>query len=47
MTLAYLFEILYGNKFGSGLHGADLTPPDMIGILKVFVWQAHTAENQS
>ena len=37
MTLVYLFELLYGIKFGSGLHGADLTPPDMIGILKASV----------
>jgi len=35
MTCIYLFEILYGIKFGSGLHGVDLTPPDMVGILKV------------
>jgi hypothetical protein len=35
MTLVYLFEILYGIKFGSGLHGKDLTPPDMVGNLKV------------
>ncbi|PMD46691.1 hypothetical protein L207DRAFT_561974 [Hyaloscypha variabilis F] len=35
MTCIYLFEILYGIKFGSGLHGVDLTPPDMVGILKL------------
>jgi hypothetical protein len=35
MTLSYLFEILYGIKFGAGLHGADLRPSDMVGILKV------------
>ena len=34
-TLVYLFEILYGIKFGNGLHTVDLDLPDMINILKV------------
>ena len=34
-TFGYLFEILYGLRFGIGLHTKDDSVPNMIELLKV------------
>jgi len=45
LTGGYLFEILYGLRFGLGLHGADIAFEEMPNVLKVLIlWLINTSK---